>query len=163
MTSLMTMTPLPSQYLREQYQPRFDAVLSVCWERCSAVTSGMMDPLSPSYPPPLLKPECLLLVLLTNACQMNSKLVSAQDSMMTGLYRPSPSPVGHLTARADEGFERSHPVFWCLQTPNPCLLVGLARPLHLSLSLSPSSFSFLPHSFSLLLLSVGYMQPCVGC
>ena len=46
-------------------------------ELCSSVREKrQLDPLDPSFPPPLLKPECQLVALLAHLCRTNGSMVS---------------------------------------------------------------------------------------
>ena len=65
---------LSRQFLKHVYHPRFNSILELCWDRCSAVIGGTLDSLSPRYVPPLPRMEALLIALLLNVCQLNPEM-----------------------------------------------------------------------------------------
>ena len=88
MVLLVTLYNVPlslSQFLKLVYHPRFNSILELCWDRCSAVIGGTLDSLSPRYVPPLPRMEALLIALLLNVCQLNPEMGLLLSELMKQL------------------------------------------------------------------------------
>lgn len=99
------------QFILKSYFPKIEEVVGLFknLQETAKDHSHAVDPLSPTFPPPLLRAECQMVALFIHMCQMNPKMV-----MYLNCYE--------LTCVVGIGN-----IYWC-KTIKMAVLINLCKP-----------------------------------